>query len=74
MGTTGALTGAPRAPKGGAKDATPPEGEGNPAEGGSSRVTTNHALRNKNSRYVENIHFMGEVNRLSLQKYSFLVE
>ena len=33
-----ALTGAPRAPKGGTEGATPPEGEGNPAEGGSSRV------------------------------------
>ena len=30
--------GAPTAPKGGAGGATPPEGEGNPAEGGSSRV------------------------------------
>ena len=34
----GALTGAPKAPKGSAVGATPPEGEGNPAEGGSSRV------------------------------------
>ena len=38
MDAAGALTGAPKAPKGGAKGATPPEGEGNPAEGGSSRV------------------------------------
>ena len=38
MGVTGILTGAPKAPKGGIEDTTPPEGEGNPAEGGSSRV------------------------------------
>ena len=42
MGATGALTGAPKASKGDAKGgtegATIPEGEGNPAEGGSSRV------------------------------------
>ena len=38
MGAAGALTGAPKAPKGGAGGTTPPEGEGNPAEGGSSRV------------------------------------
>ena len=38
MGAAGALTGAPLAPKGGAVGATPPEGEGNPAEGGSLRV------------------------------------
>jgi len=34
MGAGGAPTGAPKAPKGGAEGATPPEGEGNPAEGG----------------------------------------
>ena len=34
MGTAGAPTGAPMAPKGGAQGTTPPEGEGNPAEGG----------------------------------------
>ena len=34
MGTTGAPTGAPKGPKGGAQGATPPEGEGNPAEVG----------------------------------------
>ena len=34
MGTTGAPTGAPKGPKGGAQGATPPEGEGNPDEGG----------------------------------------
>ena len=28
------LRGAPKAPNGGAEGATPPEGEGNPAEGG----------------------------------------
>ena len=38
MGAAGAPTGSPKAPKGGAHSATPPEGEGNPAEGGSSRV------------------------------------
>ena len=38
MGAAGALTGAPKTPKGGAGGATPTEGEGNPAEGGSSRV------------------------------------
>ena len=41
MGAPGALTGAPKAPKGGARDATPPGGEGNPTEGGSSRVIKN---------------------------------
>ena len=34
MGAAGALTGAPKAPKGGAEGATIPVGEGNPAEGG----------------------------------------
>ena len=34
MGAAGAPTGALKAPKGGAHGATPPEGEGNPAEGG----------------------------------------
>ena len=34
----GAPTAAPKAPKGGAEGSTPPEGEGNPAEGGSLRV------------------------------------
>ena len=34
MGTAGTPTGAPKAPKGGAGGATPPEGDGNPAEGG----------------------------------------
>ena len=34
MGAVSAPTGAPKAPKGGAEGATPPEGEGNPAEGG----------------------------------------
>ena len=34
----GTPTGAPKVPKGGAEGTTPPEGEGNPAEGGSSRV------------------------------------
>ena len=38
MGAAGAPTGAPKALKGGAQGATLPEGEGNPAEGGSSRV------------------------------------
>ena len=38
MGAAGALTGAP---KGGAEGATPPEGKGNPAQGGSSRVYSN---------------------------------
>ena len=44
MGTAGFSTGAPKAPKGGAKGATPPEGEVNPAEGGSSRVVYNLLL------------------------------
>ena len=35
MGAAGTLTGPPKVPKGGAEGATPPEGEGNPAEGGS---------------------------------------
>ena len=34
MGTAGALNGGRRCPKRGARGATPPEGEGNPAEGG----------------------------------------
>ena len=34
MGAGGAQTGASSAPKGSAEGATPPEGEGNPAEGG----------------------------------------
>ena len=38
MGAAGTLMGAP---KGGATGATPLEGEGNPAEGGSSRVSLN---------------------------------
>ena len=38
MGAAGTPTEAPKAPKGGAVGATPPEAEGNPAEGGSSRV------------------------------------
>ena len=38
MGAAGAPTGVPKAPKGGIGGATPPEGEGNPAEGGSLRV------------------------------------
>ena len=38
MGTAGAPTGAPKVPKGGVVGATPPEGEGNPTEGGRSRV------------------------------------
>jgi len=41
MGAAGALTGVPKAPKGGANGATPPESEGNPAEGGSSRAESN---------------------------------
>ena len=40
-GAAGALTGAP---KGGAEGATLPEGEGNPAEGGSSRVLLDSGL------------------------------
>ena len=36
MGTGGVPTGALKAPKGGAKGATPPEGGGNPAKGGCS--------------------------------------
>ena len=48
MSARGALTGAPKAPKGDAKGTTPPEGEGNPAEGGSSRVVLNPVkYRNK---------------------------
>ena len=38
MGAAGAPTGALQAPKLGVEGATPPEGEGNPAEGGSLRV------------------------------------
>ena len=34
IGTGGASTGAPKAPEGGAEDAAPTEGEGNPARGG----------------------------------------
>ena len=34
LGATGAPTRAPKAPKGGARGATPPEGEVNPTEGG----------------------------------------
>ena len=41
MGAAGTPTGAPKSLKGGTKGATPPEGEGNPAEGGSSRVYFN---------------------------------
>ena len=41
MSAAGALTGAPKMPKGGAESATPPEGEGNPADGGSPRVFLN---------------------------------
>ena len=41
MGGSGAPTGAPRAPKGGARDATPTEGEGNPTEGGYFASLTN---------------------------------
>ena len=38
MDAAGTPTAAPKAPKGGAGGATSPEGEGNPAESGSSRV------------------------------------
>ena len=34
MGARGAPTGVPTAPKGGTEGTTPPEAEGNPAEGG----------------------------------------
>ena len=44
MGAACALTGAPKTPKGGAEGATLPEGEGNPAEGGSSRVLLDSGL------------------------------
>ena len=42
MGAAGTLTGVTKAPKGGAGGATPPEGEENPAEGGSSQVQYIH--------------------------------
>ena len=42
MDAAGAPTGSPKAPKGGAEGATPPEGEGNPAVGVSLRVFFNH--------------------------------
>ena len=47
MGAVGTPTGAPKVLKGGAVGATPPEGEGNPAEGGyfaSSNLTVDQFL------------------------------
>ena len=58
MDAAGTLAGALNAPKGGAEGATPPEGEGNPAEGGSSRVVLNTV-------------FLFIINVLVIEIYSF---
>ena len=72
MGAAGALTGAPKAPKGGAPGATPPEGEGNLASGGSSRVLPNKIYQFQNILKIVTIIQKLEIGKLIFNSFQHI--